>query len=76
MIQSDSSLMISNYQKSLLEEEWTFIKQTCPHIPDGESFSCNTFCQLACGMLKAIGDYLNSGKPTKTNIGDKILAKS
>ncbi len=32
-----------------------------PHIPDGESFSCNTFCQLACGMLKAIGNFLNSG---------------
>lgn len=31
-----------------------------PHIPDGESFSCNTFCQLACGMLKAIGNFLNS----------------
>ncbi len=28
MIQSDSSLLISTYQKSLLEEEWTFIKQT------------------------------------------------
>ena len=59
MIQSDSSLLISTYQKNLLEEEWTFIKQTCPHIPDGESFSGNTFCQIACGMLKAIGDFLN-----------------
>ncbi len=28
MIQSDSSLLLSTYQKSLLEEEWTFIKQT------------------------------------------------
>eukprot|EP00095_Tigriopus_kingsejongensis_P011134 maker-scaffold1161_size58349-snap-gene-0.7 protein:Tk11134 transcript:maker-scaffold1161_size58349-snap-gene-0.7-mRNA-1 annotation:"hypothetical protein CAPTEDRAFT_214311" len=60
MIQSDSSLMISTYQKSLLEEEWQFIKYTCPHIPDGESFSGNTFCQMACGMLKAIGDFLNT----------------
>ncbi|XP_059082749.1 mitogen-activated protein kinase kinase kinase 4-like isoform X4 [Tigriopus californicus] len=60
MIQSDSSLMISAYQKSLLEEEWQFIKTTCPHIPDGESFSGNTFCQMACGMLKAIGDFLNT----------------
>ncbi len=32
-----------------------------PHIPDGESLSCYTFCQLACGMLKAIGNFLNSG---------------
>ncbi len=32
-----------------------------PHIPDGESLSCYTFCQLACGMLKAIGDFLDSG---------------
>lgn len=60
MIQSDSSLLISTYQKSLLEEEWHFIKQICPHIPEGEIFSCNTFCLLACGMLKAIGNFLNS----------------
>ena len=60
MIQSDSSLLISTYQKSLLEEEWNFIKQTCPHIPDGESVSGNTFCLMACGMLKAIGDFLNT----------------
>ena len=33
--------------------------QTCPHIPDGESFSGNTFCQMACGMLRATGDFLN-----------------
>lgn len=60
MIQSDSSMLIPTYQKSLLEEEWNFIKQTCPHIPEGESFSGNIFCQLACGMLKAIGNFLNS----------------
>lgn len=60
MIQSDSTLLISTYQKSLLEEEWSFIKQTCPHIPEGESYSGNTFCQLACGMLKAIGNFLNN----------------
>lgn len=60
MIQSDSTPQISTYQKSLLEEEWHFIKQVCPHIPEGESFSGNTFCQLACGMLKAIGNFLNS----------------
>ena len=58
MIQSDSSHLIPAYQKSLLEEEWSFIKQTCPHIPEGESFSGNTFCQLACGMLKMIGNFL------------------
>jgi hypothetical protein len=27
MIQSDSTLLISTYQKSLLEEEWAFVKQ-------------------------------------------------
>ncbi|CAB4056133.1 MAP3K4 [Lepeophtheirus salmonis] len=60
MIQSDSCLLLSTYQKNLLEEEWNFIKQTCPHIPHGESFSANAFCQIACGMLKAIGDFLNN----------------
>ena len=37
MIQSDSSLLISTYQKSLLEQEWEFVKTTCPHIPGGEA---------------------------------------
>ena len=113
MIQGDSSLLISTYQKNLLEQEWDFIKNICPHIPGGEarsglwhqldlSASCrtntvlrreehylfytkvsisycfpiqgegegmdvdfrragNTFCQMACGMLASIGDFLRMG---------------
>ena len=37
MIQGDSSLLISTYQKNLLEQEWDFIKSICPHIPGGEA---------------------------------------
>ena len=37
MIQADSPLLISTYQKSLLEQEWEFVKTTCPHIPGGEA---------------------------------------
>ena len=37
MIQGDSSLLISTYQKNLLEQEWDFIKNICPHIPGGEA---------------------------------------
>ena len=37
MIQADSSLLISTYQKNLLEQEWEFVKMTCPHIPGGEA---------------------------------------
>ena len=37
MIQADSSLLISTYQKNLLEQEWEFVKTTCPHIPGGEA---------------------------------------
>ena len=37
ILQVDSSLLISTYQKNLLEQEWEFIKTTCPHIPGGEA---------------------------------------
>ncbi|XP_023342644.1 mitogen-activated protein kinase kinase kinase 4 isoform X2 [Eurytemora carolleeae] len=61
MIQGDSSLLISTYQKNLLEQEWDFIKSTCPHVPGGEARAGNTFCQMARGMLSAIEDFLQSG---------------
>ena len=47
--------------KKLLFLRRRYFSYLSPHIPDGESLSCYTFCQLACGMLKAIGDFLNSG---------------
>jgi len=61
MIQVDSSLLISTYQKNLLEQEWEFIKTTCPHIPGGEARASNTFCQMACGILMSIGDFMRMG---------------
>ncbi|XP_046391955.1 mitogen-activated protein kinase kinase kinase 4 isoform X2 [Ischnura elegans] len=59
MVQQES-LLISTYQKNLLEEEWLFVKSTCPHIPGGEALAGNSFCQMAKGMLRTIGEYLNS----------------
>ena len=37
LFQGDTSLLISTYQKNLLEQEWDFIKTICPHIPGGEA---------------------------------------
>ncbi|XP_071455786.1 mitogen-activated protein kinase kinase kinase 4 [Hetaerina americana] len=59
MVQQES-LLISTYQKSLLEEEWSFVKSTCPHIPGGEALAGDSFCQMAKGMLRTIGEYLSS----------------
>ncbi|KAG8232698.1 hypothetical protein J437_LFUL014716, partial [Ladona fulva] len=59
MVQQES-LLISTYQKNLLEEEWSFVKATCPHIPGGEALAANMFCLLATDMLRTIGKYLNS----------------
>ena len=61
MIQGDSSILISTYQKNLLEQEWEFIKNTCPHIPGGEARASETFCELASGMFSSIGNFLQSG---------------
>ena len=61
MIQGESSILISTYQKNLLEQEWEFIKNTCPHIPGGEARASETFCELASGMFSSIGNFLQSG---------------
>jgi len=31
------------YQKNLLEEEWSFVKTTCPKISGGGGMASNTF---------------------------------
>ncbi|XP_033609208.1 mitogen-activated protein kinase kinase kinase 4 isoform X3 [Cryptotermes secundus] len=49
------------YQKNLLEEEWCFVRTTCPRIPGGEGMASNTFCHIASRMIGAIGDQLVSG---------------
>ena len=48
-------------RKNLLEQEWEFIKNTCPHIPGGEARASETFCELASGMFSSIGNFLQSG---------------
>ncbi|XP_069698248.1 mitogen-activated protein kinase kinase kinase 4 isoform X1 [Periplaneta americana] len=46
------------YQKNLLEEEWCFVRTTCPKIPGGEGMASHTFCHIASSMLGAIGDQI------------------
>lgn len=45
------------YQKNLLEEEWSFVKTTCPKISGGGGMASNTFCHIASRMVGAIGDH-------------------
>lgn len=43
LIVQKESVVICPYQKSLLEEEWKFVKKTCPFIPGGEALAANSF---------------------------------
>ncbi|CAB3382788.1 Hypothetical predicted protein [Cloeon dipterum] len=61
LIVQKESVVVCPYQKSLLEEEWKFVKITCPFIPGGEALAANSFCRMASGMLSAIVDHLNAG---------------
>ncbi|XP_059490886.1 mitogen-activated protein kinase kinase kinase 4 isoform X2 [Neocloeon triangulifer] len=61
LIVQKESVVVCPYQKSLLEEEWKFVKHTCPFIPGGEALAANSFCRMASGMLSAIVDHLNAG---------------
>lgn len=72
MIQTDSSLLISTYQKSLLEEEWKFIKLTCPHIPDGESYSGMTH-EIDDKRLVNVANFVSSSP--KETFSAKWLAE-
>lgn len=46
------------FQKSLLEEEWCFVLETSPYIPDGQKWSSFKFCKIVSDMLGNIGDQL------------------
>jgi mitogen-activated protein kinase kinase kinase 4 len=46
LIVQKESVVICPYQKSLLEEEWKFVKVTCPFIPGGEALAANSFWYL------------------------------
>lgn len=60
------------FQKSHLEEEWAFVQETSPHIPDGQNLSQDKFCIIVSAMLEGIGvqlisridELLSSIKPT------------
>ncbi|KAJ9598147.1 hypothetical protein L9F63_026746, partial [Diploptera punctata] len=57
------------YQKNLLEEEWCFVKTTCPKIPGGEGMASDTFCHIASSMLASIGEQLLArAKQLKANM--------
>ncbi|XP_023240309.1 mitogen-activated protein kinase kinase kinase 4-like [Centruroides sculpturatus] len=52
---------VTVHQKNSLEEEWAFVRATCPHIPGGEALAANKFCFLASDLLLCIGSHIDSG---------------
>lgn len=49
-----------SFQKSLLDDEWSFCQDTSRHIPEGQKLSCNKFCIIVSAMLRGIGEQLLS----------------
>jgi hypothetical protein len=45
-------------EKSLLDDEWAFIRENCSHIRGGESVAARRFCFLASNVLDAVGEGL------------------
>ncbi|XP_076046818.1 mitogen-activated protein kinase kinase kinase 4-like [Oratosquilla oratoria] len=52
---------MSGLQRNFLQEEWIFIKATCPHVVEGESLAATMFCNIACHMLCSVGDFVDTG---------------
>lgn len=48
------------FQKSLIEEEWSFVQETAPHIPGGQKLASEKFCIIVSAMLNEIGERLLS----------------
>ncbi|XP_071955279.1 mitogen-activated protein kinase kinase kinase 4-like isoform X2 [Antedon mediterranea] len=44
--------------KNILEEEWAFSKEFCPHIRSGESEAGKRFCIMAKSLLASTSEYL------------------
>ncbi|XP_069140240.1 mitogen-activated protein kinase kinase kinase 4-like isoform X2 [Argopecten irradians] len=47
--------------KNVLEQEWSFTKQICPHVRGGEAEAGKRFSSLASSLLYSIADFLDSG---------------
>lgn len=48
------------FQKSLIEEEWSFIQEQSPQIPGGQKLASEKFCVIVSAMLNEIGERLVS----------------
>ncbi|RWS06909.1 mitogen-activated protein kinase kinase kinase 4-like protein [Dinothrombium tinctorium] len=60
-MQSYSSQSTSTLkQKGYLEEEWSFVRHFCLHIPGGEALAANKFCLMASDLLTSIGDFIQT----------------
>ncbi|XP_033099180.1 mitogen-activated protein kinase kinase kinase 4-like [Anneissia japonica] len=46
--------------KNILEEEWAFSKEFCPHIRSGESKAGKRFCIMASNLLESTREYLEA----------------
>ncbi|XP_022089854.1 mitogen-activated protein kinase kinase kinase 4-like [Acanthaster planci] len=47
--------------KNILDDEWDFTKEICPHVRGGEAQAGKRFCIMAKNLLLSIGDYLENG---------------
>ncbi|KAK3098006.1 hypothetical protein FSP39_015240 [Pinctada imbricata] len=47
--------------KNILELEWKFTKQICPHVIGGEAEAGKRFSTLASSLLNSISDFLENG---------------
>lgn len=46
--------------KIVMEEEWGFAKDMCPHVQGGETRAAYKFCVLVSNLCKSTGQYLES----------------
>ncbi|KAL5010300.1 hypothetical protein ScPMuIL_012605 [Solemya velum] len=61
MIMLQSLPEASRSLKDVLEEQWSFTKEICPHVIGGEPETCKQFSILASSLLNSISDFLESG---------------
>ncbi|XP_070567401.1 mitogen-activated protein kinase kinase kinase 4-like isoform X2 [Ptychodera flava] len=46
--------------KNIIQEEWSFVKEMCPHIRDGEAQAGQRFCVMASGLLTSTSEFLSN----------------
>ncbi|XP_077977573.1 mitogen-activated protein kinase kinase kinase 4-like [Glandiceps talaboti] len=44
--------------KNIIQEEWSFAKEMCPHIRGGEAQAGQRFCVMATGLLTSTSEFL------------------